>query len=307
MALVWFANGIADFAQIAKEYSDMLAQGAQWKHLRPPPPREWLGLYKGHADVMAVVMQMLGSENPKGDVNAFRKALAEERKWHRTPLHERDRIARELVQNPEFMKSFKEGVELGMSVLDEQLKNINDHILDRESEEEKQFQRFMDRAEAQFFFSVTMGCWVHYGEQPQRLYRRARKGDIDAIEKLLRLDKSLVGDPHIAREFHDASKQASRGRFDVLCDALRKQPKSLSHKAVRIKLAGLISKFGKGFADELTIPEILKLFDAFAAAYRRKPGTKDHHFPERPDSVARAVYATRQQIFILPDPEKTHA
>jgi hypothetical protein len=42
-------------------------------------------------------------------------------------------------------------------------------------------------AENQFFMRVWLPCWMLYGEHPPRLMRRARQGDMNALQDLLRL------------------------------------------------------------------------------------------------------------------------
>ncbi|MEX2389815.1 MAG: hypothetical protein WD534_18200 [Phycisphaeraceae bacterium] len=56
----------------------------------------------------------------------------------------------------------------------------------------------MDRAmalpEVQFFVLALLPALLEYGESPTRLYAKARRGDRVALDKLLRLDKTVLGD-----------------------------------------------------------------------------------------------------------------
>ena len=50
---------------------------------------------------------------------------------------------------------------------------------------------------------------IEYGEYAPRLMRRARQGNMEAVEKVLWLDKTAIDDPRIAREWQEASRQRS--------------------------------------------------------------------------------------------------
>jgi len=56
--------------------------------------------------------------------------------------------------------------------------------------------------EMQFFQRVWMPCLLLYGKYPQRMLRRARAGDRNALTDLLRLDKSVIFDKRIAEMTH---------------------------------------------------------------------------------------------------------
>ena len=82
----------------------------------------------------------------------------------------------------------------------------------------------------------------------------------------------------------------------------------LNRKQVRVRLAGFVSLIGKRMGFDVTANELKELFDAFAAARRKKPGTIDHHLPERSDTLAREIYTARTHWKLLqPRPEKNSA
>jgi len=49
-----------------------------------------------------------------------------------------------------------------------------------------------------FTFRIFLPCWLHYFETPTGLYRKARLGNLDAIDKLLRIDKRVISDTKIS-------------------------------------------------------------------------------------------------------------
>src|SRR5688572_28010068 len=128
MALVAFAVAVADFAQIAKEYSDMLASGRPWHVLQPcESVKQWLRFYKRHDLVMGVGAEALGID-AKTAVQGFRAVHAAERAWVNTPRTERERIAGELVQDPEVLKDVHDVAKDFVGLLNEQLREIDDNI-----------------------------------------------------------------------------------------------------------------------------------------------------------------------------------
>jgi len=51
---------------------------------------------------------------------------------------------------------------------------------------EQAINQSLENPEFLFFLRVTSPCWLLYGDYPARMLRKARNGDMDALEKLLR-------------------------------------------------------------------------------------------------------------------------
>lgn len=115
----------------------------------------------------------------------------------------------------------------------------------------------------QFYFRVWLPCWILYREYPPRLLRRARGGDLDALEKLLRLDKTVIHDPRIAERVHQLTHAGAKRDRDQILDAIQGKPKGrLDAKGMRYGVAGLISQLAIVFHTRVTASEIAALFDA---------------------------------------------
>lgn len=115
----------------------------------------------------------------------------------------------------------------------------------------------------QFFFRVWWPCWILYREFPPRLLREARLGDLDALDKLLRLDKLIISEPRIARVIHRVMTTGTASEQRRITQALSCRPKvQLTDKAIRAGLGALISQLATLFHTKVTAPEIQGLFDA---------------------------------------------
>ncbi len=169
--------------------------------------------------------------------------------------------------------------------------NISEH--DRLTEWEK----LNAIPEVVFLVTVLTPCWFEYREFAGSLFRRARHGDIQALEKILWLDKNAIHDPRIAKELSLASKKPDGARYRRIMRALETYPKTkLSPMKVKIWLAGLISLLSQGFQNKLNAPEIRRLFDALAYDLHGKYTDDDITLEE--DAFRKAV--TREREFWKP-------
>lgn len=151
-----------------------------------------------------------------------------------------------------------------------------------------------------FVVLVCWPCWMEYGVHPQVLMRQARLGDIDALEKLLWLDKSALQDRRIGAIWHEASLDRNSARFKRLHRALGESPKpKLGRREYKVSIAGLISRISQllesataGLPEQfrckrLTAPEIRDLFDAVATD--KGLGLIDGDLPERLQTFSKAI------------------
>lgn len=150
--------------------------------------------------------------------------------------------------------------------------------------------------EAQFFYRVWLPCWVLYRVYPPTMFHRARSGrtdndDSDALEDLLRLDKSVLGDPLIAERWHKACKNKSPALFKRLSRAAAGQPRGkMTRKKMRERLAALISQMAIAFDVEMNEGDIRELFENAAKA---RTGETDLHLPRGSEALSKAIQRHR--------------
>ncbi len=226
----------------------------------PPPLANWLPLYRSHRVLQASVIPAMGF--PPDLTNAD---LDELRAVQRMPQEQLRQEAAQLTQEEQedFMRLF---VGVPFPPDDATIRAI---LADQEAKAEKvtdaagPFDAFWTSPASQFYFRVWLPCWLLYRELPPRLLRRARLGDLDALDKLLRLDKSVVHDPRIAERVHQLTHTGAKRDRDRILEAFKGKPKGRQDaKSLRYGLAGMISQLAAVFQTRVTAPEIAQLFDA---------------------------------------------
>lgn len=86
---------------------------------------------------------------------------------------------------------------------------------------------------------------MEYHQRPWQLYRQASRGDIDALEKLLRLDSMLLSDPAIGRQLFRLRKHNSAAEKLLLQADSEGRNSKLTLADVKFSLAGLIQKLSQ--------------------------------------------------------------
>lgn len=144
-----------------------------------------------------------------------------------------------------------------------------------------------------FFYRVVVPCWFFHQKPPGILLRKARSGNIDALDKLLRIDSSLIHEPRIADIFHKSRWRKNNRTYSVITSALSKAPiKTITPKSVKCYVAGLVSAASQLFNAKLTEPEIRQLFDA---VQMDSGGPEiDPDLPESPEAFAKAIQRERK-------------
>lgn len=148
-----------------------------------------------------------------------------------------------------------------------QLKNENDKLINENynSTSSEQALRIISNPELLFFIRVIFPCLILYGEFPISLLNKARIGDEEALENIVRTDKSVVFDPIIAKYLHKLSFNKPF-HFQQLIKKLTKDQQTLSKSQIKLRLRGLLSRFGKEYEKlgfkPVTSPEIRLRFEA---------------------------------------------
>lgn len=146
--------------------------------------------------------------------------------------------------------------------------------------------------ELAFMFLVAFPCWLLYKEWPSKVYRRARQGDISAINKLLRLDPFLLHDPAIGREIQKVRIHGKLSIYENLLNAPLKPIKlKLTSRSIKDMLAGLISLLAETFKQPLTSTDIRDLFDAVAKDADNRD--IDTSLPESQEAYSKAIQRNR--------------
>ncbi|MCA9292798.1 MAG: hypothetical protein KDA20_03195 [Phycisphaerales bacterium] len=229
-----------------------------------PSVKEWLSLYRQHRRVQATAFEAYAGQPLEA---TMREPSQEEQEFLLRMF-----IGVSFESKGETFQRAIDGVEDGLAGDDES------------------FDRFTTSSEGLFFFRVWLPCWLVYHKLPGQLLREARLGDDDALDKLLRLDKSVLGDPGIAQRWHAITLRGSALERRRLVAALKGKPKgSFDGAWVRSGLAGMISQMAKTFGCTATAPEIAAIFDAVE---QRNGNLVDSKLPVG-ESLAKAIQRNR--------------
>lgn len=162
-----------------------------------------------------------------------------------------------------------------------------------------------NETEIAFFFFVLTPCWLFFQMSPNRLYRKARRGDISALEKLLNLDPLLLHDPTIGRAIQKLRFNNKTKDYERILDAGRKPLKpSLNRSKIKASFSAYLSLLSGIINQPLLEPQLRKLHDAINQDAEGKEIDTD--LPDSSETFAKAIQRQKpkwQQI-IHPDKKK---
>ncbi len=171
-----------------------------------------------------------------------------------------------------------------------------------DEEEAEETDEFMRSAAGQFYLRVWLPCWIMHREYPPQLLFRARHGALDALEKLLRLDMSVVHDPRVAEHVHRITHAGTVRDRSLIANALAGKPKGkLDRRGVRYALMGLISQFALAFGTRVAAPDIARLFDGIE---RVRAGRQSDKFIPVGEALTKAVSRHRDWPSLPTKPDK---
>ena len=138
-----------------------------------------------------------------------------------------------------------------------------------------------------FLMQIIIPCWIHYGEHPGAMYRKARRGDLQSFLNLLKLDKNLFYDRMLSRKTRKTEKDVNSDAYQRILRAMGSEPKVISIRKVKILIGALIYRCAQVIEQPLSYPELRKIFDACAKDMGL--GVIDIDLQESDEAFARAV------------------
>lgn len=262
---------------------------------RPLPPREpiqrWIPMYRRHRSMQDRIAAGLGvpTELPASEI------LDELRAASRMSHDEISVVVEDLSREgqEDMLRAFV-GVPFPPddATLRAMLANLDAESTPDGPDDEPIIDALMASPAGQFYFRVWWPCWILYREYPPRLLRAARLGDLNALDRLLRVDKCVVADPRINGIVADVMSSGPANDKKRITNALSGVPTvKLTDANIRAGLAALISQLAFLFRSKITAPEIQALFDAIARVRTGSPS--DPKITATGESWSKAVQRAR--------------
>lgn len=265
----------------------------------PVTDGRWLMLYRNHRRVIEKVIAAL-TGMPLDEARAlveFQKSLVAlshippEVLVAQVKQMSSDEQAFAIKAGQEMLCDFQDDLreEIATNDADVKLESVNDKAM-------------REWPEVRFFMRVSFPCWIEFGQTAAQLIRKARQGDLKAIEAILRLDKGALEDRRI-RQYLYSAHSSNRTRFDDIAKAIREPiTKNVTIGRVKMSLAGCISAISHALKQPLTEPEIRALFDAVVADSGM--GAIDNDLPESPEAFSQAILRYRRFWNFLFEPRQ---
>lgn len=293
------AASAQDISQGFKELKSRRLNGIQ---LPIPPLIDWFRLYRSHREIDNFTKEMFSVFLSSGAeyVEFADSIMGELRLYRRGKIEQR-----QFPPSPEKIAAIKEYLGKILADFSQDLANdFSDAAPD--PAEHAAFKRFNEGKElvASFFMLVHVPCWILYQTSPTRLYRQAKAGNVDAIEKLLRLDPLMLHDPIIGRRLLKIRYDGNLVTYRSLLEAPLKSPGKFSKKSIAAGMAGFLSALSLQLDKPLTEPEIKRLYDAVAKDRSKDLHAIDDSIPETPETFAKAIYRKRQPWLDAMKPDK---
>ena len=142
---------------------------------------------------------------------------------------------------------------------------INDFVSEPTEKEGTNFRKKLPTPEFIFFMRVLIPCFSLYSIYPHDLLRQAQNGNDAALEKIIRLDKSIIFEPKISEIVHQAQAMKKQERMTMIKKAFISKPKvTMNMRTIKCHLGGLISYLSMIINQKITAADIWRLYDAIS-------------------------------------------
>ena len=200
-----------------------------------------------------------------------------------------------LIENLPTPEQFEEIRQVMNEFLEESYKDIEEDFADTPLDPDDQgaMKKLVDDnpLDSSFFLFVTFPCWLLYRMSPTQLYFKARSGDFDALERILRLDPLMIHNPYIGIQIAQCRFNRQSAKYRKLMASPYKPPKGgTDRKNVMISTVGLINALSHVINKPLLVREV---FDLMAAIDQDCGSNLLEALPKEPDALSRALQPDR--------------
>ncbi|MBE0576386.1 MAG: hypothetical protein IH613_10895 [Desulfuromonadales bacterium] len=287
----WAKNKPKEFALLAQKLAlsaESMCQMAEYfydtgpyaKILTFPSLPEWYGYYKKHREISTFLTDVLSDFFPS-KASVFSQ-MAKNLQPSSTSKDEKSEELTKLVD--------EHAQDIYRLLFSESIAEYSAE--DFTVEEQGKMVMIFKNPRFNFFVNVCLICNGFYGQEPGLLLRKARLGDVDALEKILRLDARMISEPRIAQQVFNLHSKGKRTKYLRVLGCLGKKPKlKFTLQKIKCVKSGQISAFAEQIGFKITAPDIRALFDALSKDSGR--GMVDNDLPLCDEAFSKAVQRER--------------
>jgi len=251
------------------------------RFLPPDNYQDWQRMYQSPYRPVRAFIKMIQAFDKNGPLIIFlflvgRRLL---KTLERNPNHFRD--------NPLTIEDLRQGLEFRKELNAIFFADFKDDLDPQPlaSEEKARFNKYIEEHEQElaFVFFIYVPSLVIYQASPYKLHSQARNGDIEAIEKLLKLDPLLLNDHEIFKHIQNLRFTNRSIDYERVTAAIHKfavtnySEVEDARKKSKVQLAAIIQALSKFAGKRLTATKITKLFNAYSKDQQR--GDTDFDLP----------------------------
>ena len=244
------------FSKVCCEISESVQTGKRIEGDIPLPSlKTWLKLYHNPKKMGKALLNALGNINADTakEVELLKLFIAEAGQMQKNGKKYKTKL--EKIPPDENQKIFKEYLELV----------INDFVSEPTKKDGPKFRNNLPTPELIFFTRVLVPCFSLYKTYPVDLLRQAQNGDDDALEKIIRLDKSIIFEPKISEIIHQAQALKEQTRMSMIKKAFTSSPKvTMKMRTIKCHFGGLVSLLFMAIKQKITAADIWRLYDAIS-------------------------------------------
>lgn len=153
---------------------------------------------------------------------------------------------------------------------------------------------------------VWLPCWLHYARTPLNLLRAAKNGDNQAMEQLLRVDKSAVTIPCLGRRWHEIMTGGNPALRKIMLKAMSGPPgRAPQQSKAKIVVCALTQLLGEKIGHPFSTEDMRELLDALEKDRSGKDINIDTTIPDSNESFAQALLRERKRWLALMKIPKT--
>ncbi|WP_428389938.1 hypothetical protein [Mucisphaera sp.] len=146
-----------------------------------------------------------------------------------------------------------------------------------------------------FTSRVLVPCLVFFECLPIFLLRSAQKGDLQAMQDLLSLDPSMVGDRFVSQHWYRIMIHGPEVQRELLLQAIQRPPgRKYDRKRMKATIAAILKLIAAKKGHDLTATSLQKMFDALEKD--RTGNLMDTDLQDTPDAWRKAIQRQQEML-----------